>query len=84
MENLILTIAAELMDDLDISPSPMLRIRREGSSEWEFMSDKIHGFVHEAGVEAKIEVSVTPVEAPVPGASSLRYDLVRMISTENH
>ena len=74
------TIAADLLNDPDISPVPSYRVRRHPDAEWELVSDEIHGFQHEPGVETDLEVEITNVPAPAAGASNLRYDLVRILA----
>ncbi|EPX77307.1 DUF4377 domain-containing protein [Litoreibacter arenae] len=81
MEKTKLTIAPDLVVDPNISVEPMMQVKRDGG-DWEYLSDTIHGFTHEPGVEAEVEVEITSDPNPPPGASSLRYDLVRVISKQ--
>ena len=79
MDTRTFTVAAARVDDPDIAPMPSYRLILPDGSE-ELLSDEIHGFEFEPGVEQQIEVAVRRVPDPPPGASALRYDLVRVIA----
>lgn len=75
-----MTIAGDMLDDPEISITPSYRIRPHADADWELLSDTIHGFEHEPGVETDVEVEITTLPDPPQGGSSLRYDLVRVLA----
>lgn len=56
-----------------------LSVLRNGSAEWELFYDEIYGFEFIPGFEYELEVRISGVEDPAQDASSLRYELVRVI-----
>ena len=79
----ILFIGPDLVPCEGVGPQLCLQVRRGADAEWQLFYDTIHGFEPEPGTSYEIEVRVVPVaDAPSDG-SSLRYELVRVVS-ETH
>lgn len=77
-----LFIGPDLVPCEGVGPQMCLQVRRAPDAEWELFYDTIHGFEHEPGTSYELEVQVVPVaDAPADG-SSLRYELVRVISED--
>lgn len=50
-----------------------------GTEEWEYFYDSIKGFEYEEGYRYDLDVKITQVVNPPADASSLRYELIRLI-----
>ena len=73
-------VGPELTDCVGVGPQKCMMIKDSADSDWLNFYDKIHGFEFEPGFEYKMTVNISDVENPPADASSLRYDLVEIIS----
>jgi len=78
--NTILTVAADRVDCVGAGPQSCLQVKRPGSERFELFYQHIEGFDHQPGYQYQIEVSISPVANPPADGSSLRYQLLRVIS----
>ena len=62
------------------APRKCLQIRESQNAEWEPFYDQIAGFEWQEGMEYELRVRVIPVENPPADASSLRYELIEIVS----
>jgi hypothetical protein len=61
------------------NPQTCLRVRRGDSAEWELFYDSIEGFEPKPGHAYELIVRLHPVEDPPADASSIRYELIRVV-----
>lgn len=73
-------VGGTLQHCVGIGPMECMMIKQSQDSEWQYFYDKIHGFQYESGYEYELEVKITDVENPPSDASSLRYDLIQVVS----
>lgn len=64
------------------SPRRCLQVREPGEEEWSYFYSTIEGFDYEEGTRYELRVLVEPVENPPADGSSLRYELVEIVSAE--
>lgn len=50
-----------------------------GTEEWEYFYDSIGGFEYEEGYRYDLDIKITQVVNPPADASSLRYELIKLI-----
>ncbi len=50
-----------------------------GTDKWESFSQTIEGFDYEEGYRYDLDVKITKIENPPADASSLRYELIKLI-----
>ena len=80
-DHIVLFVDSEpVLADAGAGESTCLRVKHEGSTDWELFYDVIHGFDFVPGIAYELEVAVSQVKDPTPDMSSLRYELVRTIS----
>jgi hypothetical protein len=75
----ILFIASERVDCQGLIPQKCLQTRSDENADWEFFYDEIEGFEHEVGYRYKLLVEITEVDNPPQDASSLRYQLIKVL-----
>lgn len=77
-----LTVASVQADCMGVAPQKCLLIKFSESPEWVFYYSGIDGFEYEAGFEYVLEVKKHVVDNPAADQSSIRYELVKVISKE--
>lgn len=75
-----LFVDASRVPCVGVAPQECYRVREAADGEWQLFYDEIDGFVYEPGFVYELRVAVTPVENPPADASSLRYELVELVS----
>ena len=61
-------------------PQECYQVKETPDGEWQLFYDEIEGFEWEPGYEYELRVNVYQVENPPAGGSSLRYELVEVVS----
>ena len=79
-ESKTIFVGPELTDCVGVGSQKCMMIKDSADSDWMNFYDKIHGFEFEAGFEYELSVNISKVENPPADASSLRYELVEVIS----
>ena len=79
-ETKTLYVGAEQVDCVGVGPQKCLLVKENLDEDYTFFYDSIDGFEWEAGYEYELLVNVTEVENPPADASSLRYELVEVVS----
>ncbi|UZO81804.1 DUF4377 domain-containing protein [Aquimarina sp. ERC-38] len=77
-----LYIHHQLIDCEGVGPQQCMQIKENQNAEWNLFYSTIEGFDFQEGYQYTIEVEITPVENPMADASSLRYQLIKIISKE--
>lgn len=75
-------IGPEQVDCEGSGPQKCLLVKENTDDEYSFFYSNIHGFEWEPGYEYEILVEVTQNENPPADSSSLRYDLVEIVSKQ--
>ena len=75
-----LYVGAEQVDCTGVAPQTCLLVKEDANGEYAYFYDAIEGFEWEAGYEYELSVRVTEVEDPPADGSSLRYELIKIIS----
>lgn len=73
-------IDSALVDCIGEAPQKCMRVRNDPSAEWLFFYDSIGGFSYEEGNSYELLVEVIPVDDPPADGSSLRYELIELVS----
>lgn len=81
-EELHLFVAAGTVPCQGVAPMPCLRVRKSPEAAWEFFYDEIAGFTPFNDREFELLVRSIPVENPPADASSLRWELIKIISSQ--
>jgi len=50
-----------------------------GTEQWDYFYDSIEGFEYEEGFQYDLDVLINAIENPPADASSIRYQLIRLI-----
>ncbi len=81
-EQITLFIAHYKVECVGVAPQECFLIKGSPEGEWENFYDQIQGFDWEAGYEYELLVKVFDVINPPADSSSLRYELVEVISKQ--
>ncbi len=73
-------VGPELVDCVGVGPQKCMMVKESANSDWTNFYDKIQGFEFVSGYEYEIRVNVSEVKNPPADASSLKYDLVEIVS----
>jgi hypothetical protein len=73
-------VKEDLVDCEGEGPMKCMQVRAGDAAEWSYFYSRIEGFEHEPGFRYELRVKVTPVGSPAADASSLRYELVEVVS----
>jgi heat shock protein HslJ len=65
-----------------VGPQWCMLTRQDAAADWTYFYNQIEGFAYEWGTAYELRVAVTEVENPPADASSLRYELVEIISEQ--
>lgn len=75
-------VDSQLVDCEGVAPQQCMLVRTDPNSDWEYFYDVIAGFEYEEGYTYEIEVNEFDVIDPPADGSSLRYELVEVVSKE--
>ena len=75
-----LYVDANLADCVGVAPQKCMLTRTDPNSEWEFFYDQIEGFTHTEGIAYELRVQISEIANPPADGSSLRYELVEVVS----
>ncbi|MDH3203353.1 MAG: DUF4377 domain-containing protein [Nitrosopumilus sp.] len=73
-------VGPELVDCVGVGPQKCMMVKESADSDWMNFYNKIQGFEFVPGYEYKLRVNVSEVKNPPADASSLKYDLVEVVS----
>ena len=73
-------VGPELVDCVGVGPQKCMTVKKSGDSDWTYFYSKIQGFNFEPGYEYELEVRVTQVDDPPADASSLKYELIKVVT----
>ena len=79
-ETITIWVGAETADCVGVAPQTCLLVKFEEDADWQFFYDNIVGFEHVPGFEYELLVMKHEVVNPPADASSLRYELVEVVS----
>lgn len=77
-DDVILEVAPAKVDCVGVAPMKCLQVRKNGG-DWETFYAPIEGFDFQEGSRYRLQVKVSEVANPPADASSLRYQLVRVL-----
>lgn len=75
-----LFVGPELKECVGVAPMQCMQVKRSPEGAWEFFYNQIEGFTYEPGFEYELRVNEIVVENPPADGSSLRYELVAVVS----
>ncbi|WP_163516141.1 DUF4377 domain-containing protein [Gelidibacter japonicus] len=75
----VILIASTKADCTGISPQKCLQIKEEGETNWTYFYSNIEGFDYVEGFYYRLKVSVSEIENPPAGGSSLKYRLIEVL-----
>ncbi|WP_334124987.1 DUF4377 domain-containing protein [Empedobacter brevis] len=76
-----LTIAPETREcSAGAGKMQCMMVKEGDAAEWQYFYNYIDGFTHEPGYEYKVVVKKSKVENPPADASSVKYELVKVVS----
>lgn len=79
-ETITLYVAPTLVDCVGEAPQQCMQISTDPDGVWEWFYDQIEGFDYEEGFEYQLTVNKVDIENPPADASSIRYELVEVVS----
>ncbi|MCB8942712.1 MAG: META domain-containing protein [Ardenticatenaceae bacterium] len=79
-ETVTMWVAAETADCVGVAPQTCLQVKFAEDGEWQFFYDSIVGFDYVPGFEYELLVNKREVEDAPADASTLRYELVAVVS----
>ena len=82
-ETKILYINSKLVDCIGVGPQQCMLIKENKDEEWGMFYDNIQGFDYHEGIEYKLQVMITQIENPPADGSSLKYDLIEILESQN-
>ena len=77
-----LFVGPEKVDCVGVAPQKCYKVREDPSEEWRFFYSEIAGFEYEPGYEYELLVHEIKVENPPADGSSLRWELIEVVSKE--
>ena len=75
-------VNSKLVDCVGLAPQKCIMIRDSTDSEWMYFYNTIEGFEFEEGYEYELLVKITDIDNPPTDSSSLRYELIDMVSKQ--
>jgi len=78
-----LFVGPEKVDCVGVAPQKCYKVREDPSEEWRFFYSEIAGFEFEPGYEYELLVREVKVENPPADGSSLRWELIKVVSKES-
>lgn len=75
-------VASQQADCVGVVPQKCLLVKFSESTEWVFYYSGIDGFEYEPGFEYVLEVKKHTINEPAADQSSIRYELVKVVSKE--
>ena len=78
----ILHVDSKLVDCVGEMPMKCMLTKKENESDWSLFYDHIEGFNYEKGYRYTLLVNITEVKNPPQDASSIHYQLIKIIKKE--
>jgi len=75
----VLYVDNKLVDCFGVVPQTCMRVKGSESADWELLYQGLDGFEYEAGYSYKLLVKTTHIKNPPQDASSIRYELIKII-----
>ena len=77
-----LFVGPERVDCVGVAPQKCYKVREDPSEDWRFFYSEIAGFDYEPGYQYELLVREEKVENPPADGSSLRWELIEVVSKE--
>ena len=77
-----LYVDSEQVDCVGVAPQKCLRVKTDPDGEWQLFYAPIEGFEYEEGFVYELKVNSFDVPNPPADGSSIRYELVEVVSKE--
>ena len=77
-----LYVDSEQVDCVGVAPQKCLRAKTDPDGEWQLFYAPIEGFKYEEGFVYELKVDTFDVPNPPADGSSIRYELVEVVSKE--
>lgn len=77
-----LYVDSEKVDCVGVAPQKCYRVREDPSEDWRFFYSEIAGFEFEPGYQYELLVREEKVKNPPADGSSLRWELIKVVSKE--
>ena len=77
-----LYVGPERVDCVGVAPQKCYKVKENPADEWTFFYSEIAGFEYEPGFEYELLVREEKVENPPADGSSLRWELIEIISKD--
>ena len=75
-----LYINSQLVDCVGVGPMQCMQVRSDEQQPWSFFYQQIEGFQFEPGYQYQLTISKAPLTDVPADASSLRYQLIKVVS----
>lgn len=79
----VIKVGSSLVPCTGVAEMQCMWVQRAGETQWQYFYDTIHGFDFQPGYIWTLEVNRTDVENPPADASSLRWDLIRIVQQQS-
>jgi heat shock protein HslJ len=79
-EEITMYVGPELVDCVGVAPQTCYQVKFEEGDEWQLLYNDIEGFEFQPGIESELLVNKITVENPPADGSSIRYELVQIVS----
>lgn len=77
-----LYVKDQLADCIGVAPMKCMQVRSQPGESWSFFYQQIEGFTFEPGYNYQLEVTKEKLTNVPADASSLRYQLIKVVSKE--
>ncbi|CAG9415463.1 MULTISPECIES: DUF4377 domain-containing protein [Providencia] len=77
--NKVFYIDSSLADCVGVAPMKCMKVKEKPTDEWQYFYSSIQGFNYEPGYHYVVEVQQFDIPNPPADASSIRYELVKII-----
>ena len=81
-EGQILYVSDKQVDCYGIAPQTCMLVKSNLKDDWEYFYDEISGFNYKPGYQYKLQVKKSAVKNPQQDASSLKYQLIKVITAD--
>jgi len=78
-KNKTIYVASTLADCKNNPSEKCLQVKENIEDEWTVLDNDIEGFEHKDGFMQKIEVKISKIKDPAPGASAFNYKYLKLI-----
>ena len=78
-----LYVSDHLVDCYGIASQTCMLVKNNIKDDWVYFYDQISGFNYKPGYQYKLQVKISTVKEPQQDTSSLKYQLIKIISVDS-